>query len=244
MKIYETKESVAVFSDISDGDLNFYAINKKEIENNWINLAKKVDLTTKLPLYVNQVHQSEIVHVNSDSPFPTPQTKADALITNLPQIPIGVFTADCCPVLISGKKVVSATHAGWKSTFQNICSKTVTKYKELYGIKPTDLTAYIGPCIGQCCFEIGDEVYGAFIETNKEYEKFFTKKQKWENSFSNKKYHLDLRSLNRFQLFQSGIPTNQIIDHNECTYCMPDKYFSYRRMKKRNGSMFSFIFLK
>ncbi len=244
MKIFETDNSLAVFSDRSDGDLNFYAANKSEIQNNWSNLAQKVGLTSRLPFYVNQVHQSEIVQVTSETAFPTSQIKADGLITNQHQIPIGVFTADCCPVLISSPKVVSATHAGWKSTLKNICSTTVTKYKELYGVKSTDLTAYIGPCIGQCCFELGDEVYTAFVETNKEYKRFFTKKQNWGNSFSNEKYHLDLRSLNRFQLLESGIPASQIIDYNECTYCMQDKYFSYRRMKKHNGSMFSFIFLK
>ncbi len=235
MKIYETQESIAVFSDLSDGDLNFYAVNKEEIENNWSNLAQQVGLSTKLPLFVNQVHQSDIVEVSTKFSFPTPQTRADGLITDLSRTPIGVFTADCCPVLISSKKAVSATHAGWKSTLKSIASKTVLKYNELYGIKPSSLTAYIGPCIGQCCFELGDEVYEQFISENNEWETFFTRKDKW---------HLDLRSLNRYQLEKAGIPQKQIIDLDECTYCMQDKYFSYRRMKKHNGSLFSFIFLK
>ena len=235
MKIFETQESIAVFSDRSDGDLNFYATNKAEIQNNWNYLAQKVGLSSKLPFYVNQVHQSEIVQVTSESSSPTSQIEADGLITNQHQIAIGVFTADCCPVLISSPKVVSATHAGWKSTLKNICSKTISKYNEFFGITPGELTAFIGPCIGQCCFELGDEVYEMFISKNLEWKQFFIKKGKW---------HLDLRALNRFQLEKAGIPHNKIIDLNECTYCMQDKYFSYRRMKKRNGSMFSFIFLK
>ena len=235
MKVFETDNSLAVFSDRSDGDFNFYAPNKEEIENNWNNLTQKLGLSTKLPHFVNQVHQSDIVEVSTNTSFPTPQTKADGLITNLPRTPIGVFTADCCPVLISSSKAVSATHAGWKSTCQSISSKTVLKHQNIFGTTPSELTAFIGPCIGQCCFELGDEVYEKFVTENKEWEIFFTRKEKW---------HLDLRALNRYQLEKAGIPQNQIIDLNECTFCMQDKYFSYRRMKKRNGSMFSFIFLK
>ena len=129
MKVFETDYSVAVFSDSSDSDLKFYADNKTETENNWRNLAKKIGLSTELPLFLDQVHQSDIVEVTSRLPFPTPQTKADGLITNLPRTTIGVFSADCCPILISSPKEVSATHAGWKSTCQNISSKTVLKHQ-------------------------------------------------------------------------------------------------------------------
>lgn len=235
MKVFETDKSVAVFSDRSDGDLSFFNLTDEDFENTWKKLTKDLSVKPSLPLYVNQVHKDNIVQVAKDQPIPSIRTNADALITNLTQTAIGVYTADCCPVLISGKKVVSATHAGWKSTLQSIGYKTVLKYKELYGIKPSDLTAWIGPCIGICCFELGDEVYDLFVSENPEWKKFFTRKDKW---------HLDLRGLNRYQLLQAGIPDNQIIDYDECTYCMPEKYFSYRRMKKRNGSMFSFIYLK
>ena len=245
MKIFETDYSIAVFSDRSDGDLKFYEDNKTETENNWRNLAKKIGLSTELPLFVNQVHQSDIVEVSSRLPFPTHQTKADGLITNLPQTTIGVFTADCCPVLISSPKSVSATHAGWASTCQSISSKTVLKHQKIFGTSPSELTAFIGPCIGQCCFEVGDEVYSAFLKTDEECKKFFTKFNKSNLIFTKlNKWHLNLRALNRYQLEKARIPHNQIIDLDECTYCLQDKYFSYRRMKKRNGSMFSFIFLK
>ena len=235
MKIYETQESIAVFSDRNDGDLNFYTFDTNLIKEKWENLTAQLPFKVCLPRYVNQVHKSDILQITSKSPASTSSIYADALITNQKQTPIGVFTADCCPVLISSKNAVSATHAGWKSTLKSIASKTVLKHNELYGIKPSSLTAYIGPCIGQCCFELGDEVYEQFVSENNEWERFFTRKDKW---------HLDLRGLNRYQLEKAGIPQNQIIDLNECTYCLQDKYFSYRRMKKRNGSMFSFIFLK
>ncbi len=235
MKIYETNNSLAVFSDRNDGDLNFYVLTKEQLKKNWEDLTQKFNTKLDFPLYVNQVHQDNIIKISLNTNRPTPFTKADALITDLPRTPIGVFTADCCPVLIKSNKAVSATHAGWKSTLLEISSKTVSAYNKFYGIKPTELTAYIGPCIGQCCFELGDEVYDMFISHNLEWEKFFIRKTKWL---------MDLRGLNRFQLLKAGIPQNQIIELNECTYCNPEKYFSYRKMKKRNGSMFSFIFLK
>ena len=235
MKIFENKESIAVFSDRIDGDLGFYNYSDDIIKEKWERLTANLPEKPTLPLYVNQVHKDNIVQIAKNQPFPSLRTNADALITDISKTAIGVYTADCCPVLISGKRVVSATHAGWKSTLKNIGYKTVLKYDELYGIKPSDLTAWIGPCIGICCFELGDEVYDMFVSENKEWEKFFIKKDKW---------HLDLRGLNRYQLLQAGLKDSQITDYNECSYCMPDKYFSYRRMKKRNGSMFSFIYLR
>lgn len=235
MKIFENNNSIAVFSDRNDGDLNFYSLSQKELESTWNNIAKSLGVILRLPVYVNQVHQDSIVQVSANNPFPTPQTKADGIITDLPLTAIGVFTADCCPILISSPKAVSSTHAGWKGTLQNIASKTVKKFENLYGISPSELTAYIGPCIGQCCFEVGDEVFDYFYSSDKDYKEFFTKNDSW---------YLNLRGINKYQLLKAGIPENQIIDFNECTYCLPQKYFSYRQMQKRNGSMFSFIFLK
>ena len=235
MKIFENDNSIAVFSDRTDGDLNFYALNREQQKATWEKLISRFDVNIDLPLYVNQVHQDKIALVNSNIPFPTPQTQADGLITNLSHKAVGIFTADCCPILISSKKAVSATHAGWKSTLQSISYKTVSSFEEKYNIKSNELIAYIGPCIGQCCFEVGDEVYESFYKKDEKYKGYFVKYDKW---------HLDLRGINKYQLIKAGIPENQIIDFNECTYCLPEKYFSYRKMKKRNGSMFSFIFLK
>lgn len=234
MKIFKTSNAIAAFSDKSEGDLSLYNLDPLELERIRKDLSKKLSREIALPIYLNQVHQDKVIQVGKGKAFPTGQTKGDGLITNLPDTPIGVFTADCCPVLMASSKAVSATHAGWKSTLQNICKKTVGKYDELYGIKPKELTAWIGPCIGSCCFEIGNEVYDAFVTKIDSCKKFFTKFNKW---------HLNLRELNRYQLIQAGIPENQIIDLKECTYCQDEKYFSYRRQKKRNGSMFSFIFL-
>ncbi len=93
----------------------------------------------------------------------------------------------------------------------------------------------IGPCINQCCLELGEEVYEEFIKENKEYEKFFVRRNK---------PHLDMRGLIRYQLINAGVYDEQIMDINECTYCNVGGYFSYRRQKQRNGTMFSFVSLK
>ncbi len=233
MKIFNYKNCTAVFSDKSDGDLNFYTYSEEQLEAIRKQLSKSLNHDIKFPVYVDQVHKADVVQVSKNEPFPTSDTKADAIITDLPETPIGVFTADCCPVLIAGPDVVSATHAGWKSTLQCICQNTVLKYNELYNIKPTELTAWIGPCIGECCFELGDEVYDMFVSKNPKWSQFFVRFDKW---------HLNLRALNRFQLEEAGIPSNQIIDYNHCTLCQADKYFSYRREHQKNGSMFSFIY--
>lgn len=235
MKIFETSTAIVAFSDKSEGDLNFYSYSDEQREIIRQSISMKLGRRIPFPVYVNQVHKADIIQVSKASSFPAPSTEGDALITDLQKIPIGVFTADCCPVIIAGSRSVSATHAGWKSTLQGISSKTVLKHNEIYGAIPSELSAWIGPCIGPCCFELGDEVYEAFISANSDWKQFFTKLKKW---------HLDLRAINRYQLEQAGIPANQIIDYNECTLCNPEKYFSYRREHKKNGSLFSFVIKK
>lgn len=232
MKIFNTKNCIVGFSDKADGDLNFYEISEKQRETVRQSISVQFGKELPFPFYICQIHKADVVEVAEDRSFPTPSTEADAIITNQRNVPIGIFTADCCPVLMGSTESISATHAGWKSTCKSICIETVKKHKELYGVNPEDLTAWIGPCIGQCCFELGDEVYEQFVGTNPSWAQFFIKTNKW---------HLNLRALNRYQLTQAGIPDNQIIDYDQCTMCQADKYFSYRREHKKNGSMFSLI---
>lgn len=79
---------------------------------------------------------------------------------------------------------------------------------------------------------MGDEVYEEFVSENADYAKFFVRRKKW---------HLNLRALNRFQLIRVGVKHENIKDVECCTFCHADEYYSFRRQRQRNGSMFSFI---
>jgi YfiH family protein len=230
MKIISDKNTLAAFSDAKDGDLSFYLMNEEHIEKSWYRLPVAGENNLKLPAFVNQIHGCEVICV--DKPARFNQGAADAIVTGLKNQPVGVFTADCLPVLIFNRNVCAAVHAGWRGTRQNIVARTVERISLAYHEAPGSLTAHIGPCIGQCCLEMGDEVYEEFIAEDGEYRRFFERREKW---------HLNLRALNRFQLIRAGLPDERIIDEERCTFCETGEYFSFRRQRKRNGSIFSFV---
>ena len=231
MKLYEDGRMLFGFSDSGDGDLSLYNMKDQQAEAAWNNLEVVKQQGLSAPAWAVQVHGNRVLPVKVFSPALLTE-KADALITSLKDQPVGVFSADCLPLLIYSDETCAAVHAGWRSTLQNIAAASVKTFADLYGIKADRLKAFIGPCIGQCCLEMGDEVYDEFTGENAEYAEFFVRQTKW---------HLNLRALNRFQLVKSGVMPDQIVDFERCTFCRVDEFYSFRRQRQRNGSMFSFI---
>ncbi|PKL49884.1 MAG: peptidoglycan editing factor PgeF [Candidatus Riflebacteria bacterium HGW-Riflebacteria-2] len=231
MKLFEDGRILLGFSDTVDKDLSFYNMSPDQAERAWSHLEVAQLQGLKAPVWAIQVHGNRVLPVKEFSPELLTE-KADALITDLTDQPIGVFSADCLPVLLYSPRICAAVHAGWRSTRQNIAAATVQAFSSIYGESAVSLKAHIGPCIGQCCLEMGDEVYDEFVNENEKYAAFFVRRSKW---------HLDLRSLNRFQLVQAGLKDENIDDLDRCTFCHADEYYSFRRQRQRNGSMFSFI---
>lgn len=144
----------------------------------------------------------------------------DALITEAKGVCLIIKTADCVPVSIIDEKrgVVANIHAGWRGTSARIVEKTLAKMIGEFSCVPIDMKAIIGPCIGPCCFEVGEEVVEAIGE------KFVV-----GTSFNNKPM-LDLRDANVSQLLACGVSLENIAVSGECTCCsgfLP----SYRRNK-------------
>lgn len=230
MKLIEDKKILIGFSDAGDGDLSFYNMTDEKVTAIWKELAAVKHHALSLPTYGGQVHRDHLITVTSSTPALL-AGEADGLITDSGR-PVGVFSADCLPLIIYNDRVVAAVHAGWRSTCLNIARRAVEGLTEKYGAAPGTLKAWIGPCINQCCLEMGEEVYQQFVAADPAWSAFFVKKEKW---------HLDLRGLNRYQLKTAGIGDTQINDVDECTFCKRQEYFSFRRQRQRNGSMFSFV---
>ena len=207
-----------------------------------------------------QIH-SDIIHViRSTGPE---QLAGDGLITNLPQIALGIRTADCLPVLLVDKRnrAVGAFHAGWRGTAQRIVEKGVGAMRREYGSRPEDIYAVIGPGIQKCCYEVGDELLAQF-ESQFPYagELFHTVqdsdpvRKKYPLLFLNQrppghgdlciKLHLDLREANRRQLLDAGVPEKQITAMKDCTSCNTTQFFSHRAEKGRTGRMMAVIGIK
>lgn len=163
----------------------------------------------------------------------------DALVTDLPGAPIGVFTADCVPVFLYdlARPAVGIVHAGWRSTVRSITAGTVQKMIADFGADPGVMHAAIGPSIGQCCYEVGRDVFeqfsGAFGYADSLFRK--TAPDKW---------HLDLWEANRRQLVDSGLRPEHIFIHRLCSACKSQKFFSARKLGPRSGRTLSLIALR
>lgn len=164
----------------------------------------------------------------------------DALITNVPEVCIGVTTADCVPVLIYDpiKRVVAAIHAGWKGTVGHIAAKTIEKMQQEFGCDPSLIVAAIGPSISVEKFEVGDEVAEIF-----ESEGYDMNTISYRNP-STDKAHIDLWKANSIQLVEAGINTKNIKIAGICTYSNPDRFFSARRQTIHSGRMLGGGFIR
>lgn len=167
-----------------------------------------------------QTHSSNIEIIQENKYL---YQNTDALISNIPDSVLLMNFADCVPIILYSEKdnTGAIIHAGWRGTAAKIAAKTVNKLREELNINPKYIKALIGPSIGKCCFETGEEVFEQLIE-NKENEDLYEKK--------NNKYYIDLKLINKRQLLETGLENIDICSY--CTCCMSDIFFSYR---KENG---------
>jgi polyphenol oxidase len=168
---------------------------------------------------VKQIHSSLVLVADSAGLI----GEGDALITRHPGVAVSVRTADCYPILLADahNHAVAAIHAGWRGTGTHIVDEVLKKMKAEFGTSPADIYAAIGPGIGVCCYEVGEDVARHFGYCGKT--------------------HLDLASENRKQLEVAGVPPLNIEALGVCTFCNAERFFSYRREKEKAGRMTSFI---
>ncbi len=183
----------------------------------------------------HQVHDCVVRRI--DGPQQGVIEGVDAVMTDVPQLCIGVSTADCIPVLLydSTHRAVSAVHAGWRGTVLRIVQKAVEAMCHAYGTAPADLQAVIGPGISLDSFEVGDEVYDQFLSAGFDMQPISRRDAKW---------HIDLPMCNRLQLMEAGVPADHIQMTNICTYQQYDRYFSARRLGIQSGRIYTGILIK
>ena len=181
---------------------------------------------------VNQVHGDEFLYLNDAYEFQK-SYDADAIITGLIGFGVGVYTADCVPLIFfdEDKNIWGVIHAGWRGTLARITEKVSQYLISKQGCNINTLKFVIGPCIEGSCYEIGEEIADQFQNAFSNSHLYLTKN-------NGSKYSLDLRTANIEQLKSIGIKLIDIV--NICTMCDAD-YPSYRRDGKNAGRMLSFI---
>lgn len=168
--------------------------------------------------------------------------RTDALITNVPNLPLLLCFADCTPILFLDPvhKAVGIAHGGWKGTVNRIGYKTVRRMQEEFGTQPRELLTAIGPSIGPCCYEIGPEVEAKFREAFPGHEaELFP-----EKSADTGKPHLSLWAANRIQLEEAGVLPEHIDEAQTCTSCHHDMFFSHRADAGKTGRLAAVIALR
>lgn len=168
-------------------------------------------------------------------------TDIDGLITNVPGLCLVTFYADCVPLLFVDpvKKVVAASHSGWRGTVGKIGKATVERMREEFGCLPEDIYAVVGPSICQECYEVSEDVVEKFRQNfaPEHWERLFYSKE-------NGKYQLNLWAANELILLEAGIAPEHMEITNLCTCCNPESLFSHRASEGKRGNLAAFIALK
>jgi YfiH family protein len=180
---------------------------------------------------LKQVHSDVVIDVDDHSATAEP-VAGDAVVTRLRGLVLCVQTADCVPILVADAdgQIAAAIHAGWRGTATRIAEHTIARLVKRFEVDPRRLNAAIGPHIGVCCYEVGDEVIDAMRNDSS-----IERRREWT------KPHLNLAQANVAQLVRAGIPDSQIELSSLCTKCRVDLFHSYRRDGTRMGHMLSII---
>ena len=224
-------------SDIVEGTFNLALHVGDDVEKVLRNrkaFAEAVGVHANCFTTCQQVHGSKVTLVTEELVgsgavnFADTIADTDALITNLPDVPLMLFYADCVPVLLADLEsgAIGLAHAGWRGTVANIGVKTLAAMGEAFGTKPQNVLVGIGPSIGACCYEVDD-----FVRDQAQgYEEFFASK-------GGGKYQLDLWGMNKRQLVQVGVPAENIMISGVCTNDNVELFYSYRAEQGKTGRM-------
>ena len=195
-------------------------------EEGRLRVAGALQASGKLFL-LKQVHGAEVLRAPWEG-----APEGDAGLAEEAGVLVGIETADCLPILLAdlvGRRV-AAVHAGWRGTLRGIARQAVARLVAAGG-RAEDIVAAIGPGIGGCCYEVGEEVVSAFGP----------KKASHFRPGPRGRPHLDLRAMNVEQLLEAGLLARQIANVADCTSCRSDLYFSFRRDGPGGGRMINYI---
>jgi hypothetical protein len=178
--------------------------------------------------WCKQVHGGAVHAVDAGTP---PGMEGDALITATPGLGLLVFTADCLPVLFHdpSARCAGAAHAGWRGVAGSILQNTTAALTNHYGSDPASLRAAIGPCLHPCCFVTDGDVPGAMAAIYGPDAAAYCVRD-------GAKWRVDLSGLAVLRLLRCGLNRANITISGECTGCLPEKYWSHRKMGLNRGS--------
>jgi YfiH family protein len=201
--------------------------DKQNVIKNRLGLIKAFGFKDGSLTCAEQVHGDKFIFVSKkevgSGEFDHRQSlrNVDGLITNLKNVPLTLFFADCVPIIIVDKynSVAGIAHAGWKGTYEEISKKMLFEIIRKYNSILSEINIFIGPSIGHCCYEVDKSLSNVF-------------KRKFGGVGIKNNRKLNLAEINKYQLMGLGVSEKNILSSDICTCCNSDLFFSHRRDEK------------
>jgi YfiH family protein len=213
--------------------------DRANVNANYQRLAQALGVPRERFTTTWQIHSSRVVRATRET-MGEMIDKADGIICDVPGLPLTLRFADCTPLIVydSRRHAVGLGHAGWRGTLANMATALVEAMTAAYGSDPSDLTAVIGPAIGPCCYEVGDEVVQA-VRVLPVADKLLS--SPGNGSGGPAREHFDLWAANRWQLEQAGVGAVEAA--GVCTRCRRDTFFSHRGDGGQTGRFAAVVML-
>ncbi|MEE1657987.1 peptidoglycan editing factor PgeF [Microvirga sp. CF3062] len=195
-----------------------------KVQENRRRMAEALGVTPDALISVYQVHSPDAVIV--EGPWRGERPKADAMVTSVPGLALGITTADCGPVLFADAqaRVIGAAHAGWRGAVTGVLESTIAAMERL-GAKRQSIVAVLGPTISQTAYEVGPDFIERFSKEAHGQERFLKEAERPGHAM------FDLPGFIGARLWAAGV--GAFTDLGLCTYSDEERFFSYRRTTHR-----------
>jgi len=214
--------SQGVYASLNGGTGSSDAPDK--VAENRARMAAALGVAPDRLLTAYQIHSPDVVV--AEQPWPhAGRPRADAIVTRMPRLAIGVSTADCGPLLLADAeaRVIGAAHAGWRGALAGVIEATVAAMEQL-GAERARIAAALGPTIRQPNYEVGPEFVERFLAADADNARFFARSERAGHAM------FDLAGFIADRVQRAGIADFE--DLGLCTYAEPERFFSYRRTTK------------
>ena len=232
------------------------------MRENFRRVAEELGVPAERFVFTDQTHTANVrVVTEADAgkglTRPKDYRDTDGLVTNVPEIVLSAFTADCVPVFLADPvhRPIGLVHSGWRGTAGRISEKALRIMAEQYGTDPADVVAAVAPSICQDCYEISRDVAEVFGKEFAGHEEdiLTSPLQKsgtddpvtkyLASGHPDDKFHLDLWETNRIVLEEAGVLPSHIAVTDICTCCNPDLLFSHRASHGKRGNLGAFLMI-
>ncbi len=245
LNAFSTRKGGVSENQFSSMNLNFARGDDPDnVSENFRRFAAAIGTDVDSMVYSMQTHTTNVVRVgraDRGNGVTRPQrfSDVDGLVTNEPGVCLVTTYADCIPLYFVdvANRAIGLSHSGWRGTVGRISDRTLELMGREFGTKPQDVVCFVGPGICRECYEVGQDVADAFIAS-------YTKGQLGGVLFDGVqegKYQLDLWRANVVNLFEAGVPEDNIQVTDICTCCNADFLFSHRASKGSRGGLCGFL---